>query len=211
MARLRGKAFIYSQSMTCIMIVYKVIFLIGASVVFDKEKATFAIQNFLQAIGLDYKSDELIKTPSRVANYWLERVSGYDMDLANELKVIPNQLIPCPLILEKIPFLSICEHHLVPFHGFATIGYIPGSTGFVGVTKLVKIIHGFANRLQIQERMTYQIANALQEYLKPMAWGIKLTATHTCMACYEVGMVGVPVVTVLTGGQWSYNIPQQFL
>ncbi len=76
------------------------------------------------------------------------------------------------MILERVPFVSTCEHHLAPFAGFATIGYLPGAGGTVGLSKLVRVVQGFANRLQVQERMTHQIADALETCLRPDAWGV---------------------------------------
>ena len=147
---------------------------------------------------MDPDSAELRETPSRVAEYWAERLAGYNTDPEAELRALPGDLSPCPVLLERVPFVSTCEHHLAPFSGFATIGYLPGAGGTVGLSKLVRVVQGFANRLQVQERMTQQIAGALETHLRPDAWGVKLVAVHTCMAHRGVKTADVPVTTVLT-------------
>ena len=177
---------------------------------FDKKKVTKATKILLEGLGLSHDAEELMETPSRVAEYWMERVSGYDIDLKIELKVLPGIIDPCPIILENIPFASTCEHHLATFAGIATIGYIPGKGGTVGLSKLVRILHGFANRLQLQERMTKQIAEAIETHLSPRAWGIRLVATHACMAHRGVKTINVPVTTTITGGEWTENPPIAF-
>jgi len=107
--------------------------------------------------------------------------------------------------------VSTCEHHLAPFEGFATIGYLPGAGGTVGLSKLVRLVQGYANRLQVQERMTHEIADALATHLQPQAWGVKLVAEHTCMSHRGVRTPEVPVTTVLLGGLWLTAPPQVFL
>jgi len=177
---------------------------------FDSEKVTMATKILLEGLGLDPDTEELVKTPSRVTSYWMERMAGYSMDPKKELEGLPGLLDPCPVILENLPFASTCEHHLAPFSGIATIGYIPGTGGTVGLSKLVRVLQGFANRLQVQERMTKQIAEALRYHLCPRAWGVKLVATHTCMAHRGVKTINVPVTTTITGGEWIDKPPIVF-
>lgn len=178
--------------------------------IFDNGKIVSAIRELLLGLGLDPKAEELVDTPSRVANYWVERLAGYNMDPSVELKALPGVLDPCPVILENIPFVSTCEHHLAPFFGFANIGYVPGIGGTVGLSKLVRVLQGFANRLQVQERLTCQIAEALELNLRPSAWGVKLVSTHTCMAHRGVKVIDVPVTTLIVGGHWLSAPPTQF-
>lgn len=177
---------------------------------FDSQKITRATEMLLEGLGLDYCAEELAKTPSRVTSYWIERMSGYDLDPKMELEGLPGSLDPCPVILENVPFVSTCEHHLAPFSGIATIGYIPGVGGTVGLSKLVRVLQGFANRLQVQERMTKQVAEALKIFLVPRAWGVKLVATHTCMSHRGVKTINVPVTTIMTGGTWLDKPPTIF-
>ena len=177
---------------------------------FDSKKVTKATEMLLEGLGVDTDAEEMAKTPSRVASYWMERLAGYNMDPKMELRALPGTLHPCPVILDNIPFVSTCEHHLAPFSGVATIGYLPGNGGTVGLSKLVRLLHGFANRLQVQERMTNQISEALRLHLSPKAWGIKLVATHACMAHRGVKVLNVPVTTIITGGDWLKKVPAAF-
>jgi len=176
----------------------------------NSEKAAMAVRALLEGLGFDPEAAELKETPARVADYWAERLAGYAMDPAEELRALPGELSPCPVILERVPFVSTCEHHLAPFSGFATIGYLPGQGGTVGLSKLVRVVQGFANRLQVQERMTHQIAEALATHLRPEAWGVKLVAVHTCMAHRGVKTLDVPVTTALLGGRWLEAPPAPF-
>jgi len=173
-------------------------------------KTVQAVRALLEGLGFDPEAPELKETPARVADYWTERLAGYDMDPQQELRALPGELTPCPVILERVPFVSTCEHHLAPFSGFATIGYLPGPGGTVGLSKLVRVVQGFANRLQVQERMTHQIAQALEAHLRPEAWGVKLVAVHTCMSHRGVKTPDVPVSTMILGGLWLADPPAAF-
>ena len=177
----------------------------------DGLRTARAVRELLSSLGLDPDAPELRDTPARVADYWAERLAGYAMDPAEELRALPGELTPCPVILERVPFVSTCEHHLAPFSGFATIGYLPGAGGTVGLSKLVRVVQTYANRLQVQERMTHEIADALEAHLRPQAWGVKLVAVHTCMAHRGVRTADVPVTTFKLGGLWLANPPQPFL
>jgi GTP cyclohydrolase I len=177
----------------------------------DGLKTAQAVRDLLKGLGMDPDATELKDTPQRVAEFWAERLMGYGVDPAQELVALPGTLNPCPVILERVPFVSTCEHHLAAFSGWATIGYLPGEGGTVGLSKLVRVIHAFANRLQVQERMTHQISTALETHLKPRAWGIKLVAVHTCMAHRGVKTPEVPVTTTILGGTWLTAPPQAFL
>ena len=176
----------------------------------DPPAAAAAVRALLRALGADPDAPELQDTPARVAAFWAERLAGYGVDLAAELQALPGELAPCPVILERVPFVSTCEHHLAPFAGHATIGYLPGAGGTVGLSKLVRLVQAYAQRLQVQERMTAEIAATLERQLRPAAWGIKLVAEHTCMAHRGARTPGVPVTTVLTGGAWAADPPAAF-
>ncbi|WP_005038128.1 GTP cyclohydrolase I [Holophaga foetida] len=176
----------------------------------DQKRAALAVRELLVGLGVDPDSPELRDTPKRVAEFWKERLEGYGVDPMTELTPLPGELEPCPVILEKVPFVSTCEHHLAPFEGFATIGYIPGPGGTVGLSKLARLVQTFAHRLQVQERMVHQISQALEASLHPVAWGVKLVAVHTCMAHRGVRTPGVPVVTTVMGGAWKEKPPKAF-
>lgn len=176
----------------------------------DEARAAAAVRELLSAVGADPQAPELRDTPARVAGFWAERLAGYHGDPAAELMPLPGDLAPCPVILEKIPFASTCEHHLAPFFGQVSIGYLPGEIGTVGLSKLVRLVQIYAMRLQVQERMTRQIFEALEAHLHPQAWAVKVVAEHTCMAHRGVKVEGVPVTTVLSGGLWLQEAPQAF-
>src|SRR5664279_4365984 len=151
----------------------------------DRAASEAAVRALLLSFGQNPDAPELKDTPARVAEFWAERLAGYGVDLAAELKPLPGDLAPVPVILDRIPFVSTCEHHLAPFEGHATIGYLPANPpdggGTVGLSKLVRVVQAYAWRLQVQERMAQQIAEALQIHLRPAAWGVQLVAIHTCM------------------------------
>lgn len=176
----------------------------------DQMRAARAVRELLVSLGADPDSPELLDTPVRVAEFWKDRLEGYGVDPLSELQPLPGELTPCPVILEKVPFVSTCEHHLAPFEGTATIGYIPGPGGTVGLSKLARLVQAYAHRLQVQERMVHQIAQALEGALRPVAWGVKLVAVHTCMAHRGVRTPGVPVVTTVLGGAWKEKPPKAF-
>ena len=171
----------------------------------DEARTARAVRELLASLGQDPDSPEVRDTPARVADFWRERLAGYDIDLAAELRPLPGDLAPVPVILERIPFVSTCEHHLAPFEG-----YLPGEGGTVGLSKLVRVVQAFAWRLQVQERMAQQIADALQTYLRPAAWGVHLVAVHTCMSHRGVKTPGIPVRTTLLGGAWLDQAPAPF-
>ena len=176
----------------------------------DESRAAQAIRLLLESFEVDADGPELRDTPARVAAFWQERLSGYAVNLDQELRALPGDLAPVPVILERIPFVSTCEHHLAPFEGTVTLGYLPGAGGTVGLSKLVRVVQAYAWRLQVQERMTRQIAEALEQYLVPAAWGVKVVAEHTCMSHRGVRTPGVPVSTVILGGEWSVTPPAPF-
>jgi len=180
----------------------------------DEARTARAVRELLASLGQDPDAPELRDTPARVADFWKERLAGYGIDLAAELRPLPGDLAPVPVILERIPFVSTCEHHLAPFEGHATVGYLPANPpsggGTVGLSKLVRVVQAFAWRLQVQERMAQQIAEALQTHLRPAAWGVQLVAVHTCMAHRGVKTPGVPVRTTLLGGAWDAHPPAPF-
>ena len=178
---------------------------------FDEARVARAVRELLVGFGADPGSPELEGTPDRVAEFWRERLDGLGTDVAAQLQPLPGLLAPCPVILEQVPFASTCEHHLAPFAGLATVGYLPGEGGTVGLSKLVRVVQAFAHRLQVQERMTQQIFDALGTHLRPAAWGVKLVAQHTCMSQRGVKVHDVPVVTCLLGGAWKTTPPAAFL
>lgn len=158
------------------------------------------VQKLLISIGEDPQREGLIKTPERVVKALFEMTKGYDQD---PKQILSTQFEPERydemVILRDIEFKSLCEHHMLPFSGVATVGYIP-SKKIVGLSKLARLVDCFANRLQVQERMTHQIAHALEEHLQPLGTGVLVKAHHSCMSCRGVKKSGAKMITSsLTG------------
>jgi GTP cyclohydrolase I len=140
------------------------------------------IRRILQFIGDDPTRGGLEETPHRVAKAWEFWGSGYGKDPADVLKTFEDGAEGCDemVVVRNIPFYTHCEHHMAPFFGTATIAYLPDKR-IVGLSKLSRVLDIFARRLQVQERLTMQVADALMEHLKPLGAGVVITARHLCM------------------------------
>lgn len=152
-----------------------------------------AITTLLQQIGEDPTRDGLRDTPGRVARAWLEMTVGYHEDPAEILGRVFDQPYEELVILSGCHFYSFCEHHLLPFSGEVVIGYVPGKV--VGISKLARLVQCYAKRLQIQERLTREIAFAVEEHLQARAVGVVIKAQHLCMACRGVRQRGTEMIT----------------
>lgn len=152
-----------------------------------------AVSTLLRFVGEDPRRDGLIDTPERVVRAWREMTAGYDEDPAEILSRTFEESSDELIILRGISFYSTCEHHLLPFYGEAAVGYLPGKV--VGISKLSRLVSCFARRLQIQERMTRQIAEALQTHLEARGVGVILRAHHLCMGCRGVRQQDTDMVT----------------
>ena len=151
----------------------------------------------LRAFGRDPNDPGLMKTPERVAKAWEEMLGGYLLDPKDVLSTaFPAEGYDEMITLANIPFISVCEHHLLPFSGHGTISYIPSAQKVVGISKLARLLDCYARRLQIQERLTAQIAMAMHEYLHPCGLGVHLEATHLCMVCRGVRKPGAVMKTM---------------
>jgi GTP cyclohydrolase IA len=160
---------------------------------FNKAAAENAVATLLRYIGEDPTREGLAETPARVVRAWREMTSGYDQDPAEILGRTFEESSDELIILRGISFYSTCEHHLLPFYGEACVGYLPGKV--VGISKLARLVHCFAHRLQIQERMTAQIAGAIEKYLEARGVGVILRAHHLCMGCRGVRQQDTDMVT----------------
>ncbi len=147
----------------------------------------------LTLIGEDPRRDGLLDTPKRVVKAWREMTSGYQEDPAEILSRTFEEASDELVILRGVTFHSLCEHHLLPFHGSASVGYLPGKV--VGISKLARLVHCFARRLQIQERLTRQIASAVEEQLEARGVGVLVRAHHACMGCRGVRLPDAELVT----------------
>lgn len=157
----------------------------------DLERAEAAARELLEALGIDLEPDDLRDTPRRV-------VRMYDELLTPKTFVpttFPNDEGYDELVVAKgIPFTSLCAHHLLPFTGVAHVGYMPGAR-IIGLSKLARVVHYFARSLQVQERLTKQVADWLQGELDPRGVGVVVTAEHQCMTIRGVGAAGSETVT----------------
>ena len=126
--------------------------------------------------------DGVRDTPRRAASALMEMTSGYDVDVPALFTTFDKDGYDEMVVERGIPFTSMCEHHMLPFTGHAYVCYIPIDR-IVGLSKLARLVDAYAKRLQVQERMTVQIARAIEEHLDPLGTGVVLEATHSCMAC----------------------------
>jgi GTP cyclohydrolase I len=157
----------------------------------DQERAQKAVTELLLAFGKDPYSEHLADTPRRVAQAYAELLTPSEF----RLTTFPNDEGYDELVIARsIPLHSLCEHHLLPFHGVAHIGYLPGER-ILGLSKLARVVELFARDLQVQERLTRQIADWLQEHLAPQGVGVVLEAEHLCMSLRGVRATGSRTVT----------------
>jgi GTP cyclohydrolase IA len=147
----------------------------------NHEKVEKLIHELLIELGEDPKREGLVKTPKRVARAWDYITQGYQKDIKEVINgAVFHENAKGMVIVKDIEFYSMCEHHLLPFFGVAHIGYIPDKK-LLGLSKLPRIVDVFARRLQLQERLTQQIADTLYEILEPKGLGVVLEARHMCM------------------------------
>ena len=155
-----------------------------------------AVHKLLSYVGENPNRGGLEETPKRVLKAWKDWTSGYGVDPASVLKTFEDgaESYDQMIVVKDIPFYSHCEHHMAPFFGTATIAYIPNGK-IVGLSKLSRLLDVFARRLQVQERLTSQIADALMEHLKPLGCGVVIQARHMCMESRGVCKQGHHTVT----------------
>lgn len=150
--------------------------------------ASARVQQLLQLLGENPGRDGLVETPLRVARALRDMTAGYRIDPAEILATSFDEKHDGLITLDHIEFVSMCEHHMMAFMGHVHIGYLPNDAGrVVGVSKLARLVDCFAKRLQVQERMTAQIARALEEHLKPQGVAVIAEARHSCVCARGVG------------------------
>lgn len=172
----------------------------------DRPRAEAAIRELLLAIGEDPDRDGLLDTPARVARAYDDILSGYHEDpgrhLERQFEVDHNEMI----IVRDLAFSSLCEHHMLPFIGNAHVAYIPGDTGKVcGLSKLARVVDGFARRLQVQERLTLQVADTMMEVLGAAGVMVVMEAEHLCMTIRGVRKPGAMTTTSAVRGLLKDN------
>lgn len=166
----------------------------------DRKKIKKAVRDLLIAVGENPNREGLRKTPERVAQLCEEILGGEGKDIAREIK-----LFPCPdfdeiVLLKNIPFYSLCEHHLLPFMGKVHVAYIPKDSIITGLSNLVRVVEILGRRLQVQERLTTEIADLLMRKLKPKGVLIQIEAEHLCLNMRGVKKPGTLVKTEAVRG-----------
>ncbi len=170
----------------------------------DQEKIKEGVRLLLEGIGEDPSREGLVETPDRIARMYEEICRGYEDDAAVHLSKTFTVSQEEPVLERDITFYSMCEHHMMPFFGKAHVAYIPDGK-VVGISKLARTVEVFAKQLQIQERMTGQIADAIMENLAPKGVMVVVEAEHLCMTMRGVKKPGSQTVTIATRGAFAEN------
>ncbi|MDR0978191.1 MAG: GTP cyclohydrolase I FolE [Endomicrobium sp.] len=163
---------------------------------FDEKKVRKAVELLLESFGEDTNREGLVRTPERVAEFYKEALSGNEID--------PLDMVPAHyaaeeheeiILVKDIPFYSLCEHHLLPFFGKACVAYLPHKDKIVGISKLVRLVEVFSKRLQLQERLTKQIADTVMKSIDPHGVMVVVEAEHLCMTMRGVKKPGTKMLT----------------
>lgn len=161
----------------------------------DKERIQNAVREILIAVGEDPDREGLVETPKRVANMYEEIFAGLTEDPKQHIKLFNEHSNDEMVIVKDIPFYSMCEHHLLPFFGKAHIGYIPSDNKIIGLSKLARIVDNFAKKPQVQERLTSDIADFLNDNLQPKGVAVIMEAEHMCMTMRGARAAGAKTQT----------------
>lgn len=169
--------------------------------VMDMRRLEAAVRELIAAVGEDPRRDGLLETPARVARMWSEMLAGYRENPATHLgkafDIGPGEMV----LVRDIEFASMCEHHMLPFSGRAHVAYRPGGEGRVaGLSKLARVVEGFARRLQVQERLTDQVADAVYAMLNPAGVFVMIDAEHSCMSLRGIRKAGASTITTASRG-----------
>ena len=166
----------------------------------NQKRIEKAVKEILLAIGEDVGREGLKETPKRVAELYADLFSGLHQDPAKELTIFQQGEHEEMVMVKDIPFYSICEHHLVPFIGQAHVVYIPTKGKITGLSKLIRVVEGYAKRPQVQERLTGEIADCLMSKLKPRGVLVVIEAEHLCMSMRGVKKPGTKAITSAVRG-----------
>lgn len=171
----------------------------------DIKKIEKAVTEILIAVGEDPKRRDIQDTPKRVAQMYGEILAGTKLNAEKELEVIFEKDHDEIILLKNIPLYSICEHHLLPFIGKAHVAYIPSNNRVTGLSKIARVVDIFARRLQVQERLTTDIADVIMKKLRPKGVVVVIEAEHLCMSMRGVKKPGVLTVTSAVRGIFRKN------
>lgn len=172
----------------------------------DRKKIEKAVRDILEAIGENPNKKDLLDTPKRVAEMYEEVFAGINLDPEEELEVVLDQKHHEIILLKGIPLYSVCEHHLLPFIGRASIAYIPKNGRVTGLSKLARVVDILSRRPQVQERLTTQIAEIIMSKLRPLGVMVVLEAEHLCMSMRGVKKPGTLTVTSAVRGIFKDNV-----
>lgn len=182
----------------------------------DNEEVTRLLRTKAHASGMlthldpqgheDIRRKGLKDTPERVSNMWvLELTSGYGVNIPAIFKTFDPEEYDGIVVVKDIPFTSVCEHHLIPFVGHAHIGYLPNKERMVGLSKFARVVQAYSKRLQVQERITKQVTDAIQTHLEPRGVIVVLEAEHMCMTIRGVQAPGTKTLTSAVRGVFNTN------
>jgi len=170
----------------------------------DKKKIEKGIRMVLEGVGVDLKKKDIAATPKRVAEMYGEILSGQVKDASEELTVVLEQKHDEIILLKNIPIYSLCEHHLLPFMGKASVAYIPDKR-ITGLSKIARVVEVLSRRLQVQERLSTEIADIIMTKLKPKGVMVVIEAEHLCMSMRGVKKAGTTTITSVVRGVFRTN------
>ncbi|MGT2893350.1 GTP cyclohydrolase I FolE [Streptococcus downei] len=175
----------------------------------NQEKAEKAIYQLLEAIGEDPQREGLLETPKRVAKMYAEMFSGLEENPKDQFTAVFSENHEEVVLVKDIPFYSMCEHHLVPFYGVAHVAYLPSQSKVTGLSKLARAVEVASKRPQLQERLTEQVAKALEEALNPKGVFVMVEAEHMCMTMRGIKKPGSKTVTTVARGLFKEDRDQR--
>ena len=169
----------------------------------NQEKVEQAVYQLLEALGENPEREGLLDTPKRVAKMYAEMFSGLNEDPKNQFAAVFSEVHDEVVLVKDIPFYSMCEHHLVPFYGKAHVAYLPSGDKVTGLSKLARAVEVAARRPQLQERLTDQVATALEEALNPRGVFVMVEAEHMCMTMRGIKKPGSKTITTVAKGLYK--------
>ena len=176
---------------------------------FNQEKAQEAIYQLLEAIGENTQREGLLETPKRVAKMYAEMFAGLGENPKDQFTAVFSENHEEVVLVKDIPFYSMCEHHLVPFYGVAHVAYLPSQGKVTGLSKLARAVEVASKRPQLQERLTEQVATALEEALNPKGVFVMIEAEHMCMTMRGIKKPGSKTVTTVARGIFQEDRDQR--